>query len=754
MFSAPLDPDENSGRRPKTVLCKCRRCGTFNPLTNLYEGGKMISRSSRDNHVRDDKLQNAMRASTFPDGHQNNGSASQQNTPPDHTQSDSARRETWINLIEREVQWYSELPVTSPTVPLVFLHDPALNGEYSWPSDEELFRANYGLHALKVKPRANAAFLETESRFCELITTLRAGPQTDLAVSALIDRLYDELGRLCYEKELQWAQQRSHLTPGPPLVNTGKLLPQCQHILGLTNHPEIHFYRRGPRDIMLRASSVVSLVMENIFFMPRRALRVQLAGIRDILRRSGAPLETIQQIPKYPSSCSTSFRLEPVTRQFLSCPACFCLYPYNPGDDPNSTEHPAIGCCSFKQTPTSSPCSEPLWSRRNIGGDRTRSVPRRKHLHQDLKSWLGRLLSRQGMEEILEKRPSSRSANPDIPIDDIWLSEVFLNLKDIFGQPFYPGPGQELRLVFGLSVDGFNPFHMKTAKQTASSTGVWLVLLNLPPHLRYLPENMFLVCVIPGPNKPSKSEINHALQLVVDDLLEFWKDGVIFSRTYRFRFGRLVRAMLVPLIADMMAVRQVIGLPGTSTAHYFCTFCDLDYDDIDVIDRTEWPPKNPVESREFATMWKAAQTEKHQEDIFNAFGVRWSALLDLPYWNPVLYSVIDSMHTLDLNLFQNHVRNVFKINLLKPGMQGDPQPNHTPHEKHVTTNKEKKIVARCVQLIYTNDDDLLYALLSYDRRILYTVCVDNGIIGEGHKLVVGTRWVLAKNITLWVSPKS
>jgi hypothetical protein len=490
--------------------------------------------------------------------------------------------------------------------------------------------------------------------------------------------------------------------------------------------------------------------MENFFFTPRRALRAQIAGIRDVLRASGTSPETVQEVPKTPSGCSTSFRLDPVTRQFLSCPSCFCLYPYNPGDNPDDEKTPAITCCTFQKTPTSLPCSEPLWSQRDLGANRSRSVPRRKHLHQDLKSWLGRLLSRKGMEDVLDSPPHGRPADPNTPIDDIWLSEVFLNLKDSSDQPFYPGKGGEGRLVFGLSVDGFNPFHMKTAKQTCTSTGIWLVLLNLPPHLRYLPENMFLVCTIPGPSSPSTSEINHALQLLINDLLEFWTDGVFFSRTYRHRLGRLYRAMLVPLIADMPAVRQAIGLPVTATAHYFCTFCDLDYDDINILDRTEWPPKNPVESRQFATMWKEAQTEEHQEAIFQAFGLRWSALLDLPYWNPVMYSVIDSMHALDLNLFQNHVRNLFKINLKKLGNEGDAKATRIPNQKQPTSDQYKRGLKRCVALVYANDEDLLYQLLSLERRVLYTFCVDNNIVGQGHKLIVGTRWVLARNIALWV----
>jgi hypothetical protein len=50
--------------------------------------------------------------------------------------------------------------------------------------------------------------------------------------------------------------------------------------------------------------------------------------------------------------------------------------------------------------------------------------------------------------------------------------------------------------------------------------------------------------------------------------------------------------MLVLLVADLLAAHQVIGLPGSMTAHSFCSFCDLDHNNIDVLDPTEWPAKN------------------------------------------------------------------------------------------------------------------------------------------------------------------
>jgi hypothetical protein len=114
-------------------------------------------------------------------------------------------------------------------------------------------------------------------------------------------------------------------------------------------------------------------------------------------------------------------------------------------------------------------------------------------------------------------------------MEDMWDAEHLCKILLKKGERFLPGPTDETRLVFSFSMDSFNPFHLKEAKQTVSSTVIWLILLNLPPHLRYRPENMFLAGIIPGPKKPSISDINHSIKLLVDVLLEIFDPGVWYS---------------------------------------------------------------------------------------------------------------------------------------------------------------------------------------------------------------------------------
>lgn len=489
---------------------------------------------------------------------------------------------------------------------------------------------------------------------------------------------------------------------------------------------------------MAKAAVVLAIVLQNIYFVKRRAIRVHLSGIRSILRTAKLPADVITSIPMDPRTCCSLFDIDPETSQYIVCPKCHCLYPYENGDEPDSTP-----LCTFRDTPSSPECDTALWKSRQLKGNSFKFVPVRRYLQHDLKSWIGRLLSRPGMEDLLDS-PFTPRASPEAPVEDIWHSKVFESLKDAAGQPFFPGPGDTCRLVFGLSVDGFVPLRGNT--QNATATGIWLVLFNLPPELRHLPQNVFLVGIIPGPDKPSTSEINHYLQLLVTVLLQFWDPGVFYTRTYKHLLGRLAQAMIAPDIMDHPGLRQVIGLASSSNAHYMCTECDLDYHDLHITDRSEWPAKDPALIRRFMNLWKNAKSTNDRKSIFDAFGWRWSALCDLPYWNPVVFAVVDSMHTLDLNLFQNHCRTLFQIDITKPG--GDRRSAlQTKPRKHdideAAFNQLKRVLRR-------NEHSLLYQLLAFDRKILYHACSTFGIVTPGANQLLGTPWILACNLHSWV----
>lgn len=517
-------------------------------------------------------------------------------------------------------------------------------------------------------------------------------------------------------------------------------------------HPlDIYYRPHFTTNKTLAVASILSLVMENIYFTPWRGLRTLLGGIRSIINSRISMEDNNSQLPISVDLCPLAwqFNLNPVIRHYVACPSCHTLYCHHPGNALNH-DHilPVLALCSNKRTLDSPSCQTPLWKTKDLGNGRNLTIPERRYFHQDLKSWLGHLLSHKGMEDLLDHSyPPNLNANSSI--DDIWQCSVFWGLKDRFGAPFLPGNNGDGRLVFSMSVDSFNPFHNKPAKQSVSSTGIWLVLLNLPQHLRYLEENMYLAGVVPGLDKPSKEDLYPYLNLVMDNILKFWNQGVHFSRTFRELYGRLFWAMIIPLICDMLAACQVAGF-GSATSHNFCTFCSIDIDDIDVQDKAEWPDHDVGHMRNIAQRWKDTPSEKERKEIFEKYGIRWLPLYRLPYWNPVLYTVIDSMHALDLNLLQNHCQSLFQINTKHPGGDGL-SGNTDSHDTSINTEELQKQHQKCAEVIQQNGPQIFEDILGFPRHVLFRICTDNNIVHDGQHLITSTKWILASNIMCWVS---
>ncbi|KAI0822496.1 hypothetical protein BC628DRAFT_1281695, partial [Trametes gibbosa] len=173
---------------------------------------------------------------------------------------------------------------------------------------------------------------------------------------------------------------------------------------------------------------------------------------------------------------------------------------------------------------------------------------------------------------------------------------------------------------------------------------------------------VYLVGIIPGPGKPSLAQINHCLKPLVDELLVFWESGIFFSRTAKFVTGRLVRCALVPLVCDLPAARQTAGF-GAHNAKYFCSVCNLEHSDIDNLDMASWPPRTAEAHRKAAWEWKAKESVAQREAAFKENSTRWSELLRLPYWDPIRYTVIDSMHNHYLGLLKHHCRSIWGMSI-------------------------------------------------------------------------------------------
>lgn len=357
-------------------------------------------------------------------------------------------------------------------------------------------------------------------------------------------------------------------------------------------------------------------------------------------------------------SILNTLQLRANSTRYVCCPGCFKLYRTDSIDDPRVPD-----VCDHRRAPSSPSCATRLTRTRVLHGEERKAFVKEFHYYS-LREWLADILHRPGVEDTLEKAQKAgglRDPRSGRTMDDIFDGSVFRNFRDHVGQPFLRAHGSELRLLFGLSVDAYNPLHNKQAGKRVSSTAISLVCYNFPKGERLLVHNVHVLAIVPGPREPSLSEINHLLSPVVEEFGEFWDPGVWFSSTPNYALGRLVRCALIPLIVDLKAARQVTGCASHS-AHQFCMFCTVVKDDINNIDHHGWEEIPLRLHKRRALAWKNAATEKDQARLFEKYGVRWSVLLELPYWDLKAFTTIDTMHTALLGNFHRHCTEIWRMN--------------------------------------------------------------------------------------------
>ncbi len=191
--------------------------------------------------------------------------------------------------------------------------------------------------------------------------------------------------------------------------------------------------------------------------------------------------------------------------------------------------------------------------------------------------------------------------------------------------------------------------------------------LNLPEHLRYQPEHIFLAGVIPGPKEPNVNEIPNFIRLLIDICLIGWERGIHISRTASAPEGRDTEIAIVLSVNDLPAARKlywhgrsfIVLVLHSSDAYHKDTMYDTCFEN--------WGRRDIRELRRYAEASRDATTINEREKILKDFGVRWSELWRLPYWDPSQMLVIDSMHCILEGLVHYHCLSVLEIDYTKAG---------------------------------------------------------------------------------------
>lgn len=271
-------------------------------------------------------------------------------------------------------------------------------------------------------------------------------------------------------------------------------------------------------------------------------------------------------------------------------------------------------------------------------------------------TWLARMMWLPGFEDLLDSPLTRPPWSPESPQFDIWDGSVWNTFRDSEDLSINY-TSKSGNLVFSLYLDWFNPY--KSQQKTGTIGTIVLICLNLPLAKRYLEENIYLYGVMPGPNEPTLDQINHLLQPLVDELQMFWK-GVWFDQTFREPRGRLIKAVIFPLIADLPALRKAAGFSGHSS-RLLCSFFSIKKKNIDSLDPKEFIPRTHEDHLDRSCEWEQMKTHAERNHFVKKHGVCFSVLNRLPYWQPVEFCSIEIMHNLILGNLKDHATSYLSI---------------------------------------------------------------------------------------------
>ena len=308
--------------------------------------------------------------------------------------------------------------------------------------------------------------------------------------------------------------------------------------------------------------------------------------------------------------------------------------------------------CSKKPFKKGKECGASLAKKVILSYGKVSFFPHKLYCYNSVIDQVEGLLKRPGVPEMCEQwreREVKENIFADFCDGGIWKD--FLQYK---GEDFLAVPRN---LAFAINVDWFQPFKRRSDR----SVGViYLVLLNLPREQRFRWENIIVAGIIPEMSKEPKS-LNTFLAPIVDELQALWK-GVKLS-TSSCNTCLTYRGALLLAAADLPARRKLCGFKGYA-AHRGCSKCFKyfpgsfkDKTDYSGFDRDTWPPRHISSRRKHAEMVRKASTQTQKEHLATKYGVYYSSLLQLEYFDAVKFTAIDPMH----NLFLGTAKHVFKL---------------------------------------------------------------------------------------------
>ena len=332
--------------------------------------------------------------------------------------------------------------------------------------------------------------------------------------------------------------------------------------------------------------------------------------------------------------------------QYVSCPTCSAIYDLKKCIETLPDKSVVSRKCSFVEFPEHpvmhyrQPCGTVLMKQVRTSAGNHILYPRNIYCYTSLIQSLQLLLLSPGFMQSCEEWRSMGTVNGIYR--DIYDGNIWKEFETWEGLPFLSLP---CNFCFILNVDWFQPYH-----HTQYSLGIiYIAVLNLPRNTRYLKENVIILGIIPGPSEPKK-HINTFLCPLVEELKQLWQ-GVILQDCHGAPV--VCRGALVCVACDLPAGRKVSGFTGPMSTKG-CSRCLLSFKtqsfgekpDFSNFDRATWEPRSMEQHYAVSQIHSSCKTAKERSDLEREYGIRYSVLNELPYFNASRMTIIDPMYNL------------------------------------------------------------------------------------------------------------
>lgn len=292
--------------------------------------------------------------------------------------------------------------------------------------------------------------------------------------------------------------------------------------------------------------------------------------------------------------------------------------------------------------------------------------PIKPFLSPSLLDYLARLLSNPRIETLIEQSCINamkwKPTPPDNFVDHTLHAQFMQGFEGPVKDVLFINREGRLPIVLSASVDYYPP-RGSTIHSSSASIGVMKVSCeNLPVHERNEPENVH-VSILPGPQAPKGEHINPYLRPVIDIAVAGWERGIHLSRTAKHSQGRTLDLAIPLSINDTPAARQISGMANHNHTIY-CTCCECrGRATVYNTDFSKWKQRSVSQLRKAAEDWRDADTIAERKAIYREYGVRWSEMWRLPYWDPTRMLVPDPMHVVLEGVVHYHCRRVLQIDV-------------------------------------------------------------------------------------------